>query len=179
MSMYCPNCESRINGGLLNDFSPVRRKPLTIPDYFINQIRMNPDSALGFIVDQGMLIVVDPNMGESQRRTVANGLLRAMKALDLYDEVEEDGFSIPIELLIDAGLTPWDELEYTAEAGRITIKRRSYDDEEENCSEDWEDWEDDDVLGALPNELRDLLEDLKIRPSVAKEVLLEGGYSFE
>ena len=118
-------------------------------------------------------MIANTKRAEEEQQDLAEGLRRAAKSLSVQLGSDDSGFYIPEEMLEDANIDPEDKLKVTVDDGSILVEAV------DPLLKEWEDAEDDEVLGELPDELRHLLMCLQIHPDVVRDVVLEGGYEFE
>ena len=80
---------------------------------------------------------------------------------------------IPPCLLLDAGILPGTQLAAVVDEGRIIIEPDEF-----GIEEAWEDYEQDELLSQVPDELRRFCIELCISPDVVRDFVMEGGLEF-
>ena len=151
----------------------INTNGLTIPGILLKGCHFRQNESIALIVSHDMAVIANTKRAEEEQQDLAEGLRRAAKSLSVQLGSDDSGFYIPEEMLEDANIDPEDKLKVTVDDGSILVEAV------DPLLKEWEDAEDDEVLGELPDELRHLLMCLQIHPDVVRDVVLEGGYEFE
>ena len=151
----------------------INTNGLTIPGILLKGCHFRQNEGIDLIVSHDMAVIANTKRAEEEQQDLAEGLRRAAKSLSVQPGSDDSGFYIPEEMLEDANIDPEDKLKVTVDDGSILVEAV------DPLLKEWEDAEDDEVLGELPDELRHLLMCLQIHPDVVRDVVLEGGYEFE
>lgn len=105
----------------------MTRSDLRIPPQFLEVAGLSAGGTM-MTIAPGVMILMNPNQDEDERRQAIAGLRRAAAALGKKGEDSEkaedleDGFYIPSDLLWEADLDPNDRLDVIIEKGAITIR---------------------------------------------------------
>ena len=151
----------------------INTNGLTIPGILLKGCHFRQNEGIALIVSHDMAVIANTKRAEEEQQDLAEGLRRAAKSLSVQLGSDDSGFYIPEEMLEDANIDPEDKLKVTVDDGSVLVEAV------DPLLKEWEDAEDDEVLGELPDELRHLLMCLQIHPDVVRDVVLEGGYEFE